>query len=74
MLVPWCRFCHASNEKFHHTLWKGRNGEPLGELDELVAYLFDSMKHTKSIQYEAMIQEWLWQLKNARISSEDNNA
>ena len=36
--------------------------------------LFDNMKHAKSIQYEVMIQEWLWQLMNARISSEDNHA
>jgi len=55
-------------------LRKVRNGEKVGELDELAAYLFDSMKHAKSIQYEVMMQEWLWQLMNVRISLEDSQA
>ena len=74
MLVPWWLSCQASNEKIHCTLGKGRNCEQVGELDELAAYLFDSMKHAKSIQYEVMIHEWLWQLMNVRISSEDSHA
>jgi len=74
VLVPRCRSCHASNEKFDCTLRKGRNDEQVGELDELAAYLFDSMRHGKSIQHEAMIQEWLWQLKTARSSSKDTYA
>jgi len=74
MQVPWCHSCHASNEKFHCTSWKGRNGEQVGKFNELAAYLSDSMKHAKSIQYEVMTQEWLWQLMNVRISSEDNHA
>ena len=74
MLVPSYRSCHASNEKLRCALRKGENDEQVGELDELTAYLFDSMRHDKSIQYEVMIQEWLWLLMNARISSEDNNA
>ena len=73
MLVPWCRSNPASNEKSHCVLQKGRSGQQVGELDELAAYLFDSMNHAKSIQYEVTIQ-WLWQLMNASISSEDNHA
>ena len=66
-------FLQVSNEKIHCTLGKERNGQQEGEIDELAAYLFDSMKYAKSIQYEVMILEWLWQLMNKRISSEDNH-
>ena len=74
MHEPWYHSCHASNKKFHCTSWEGRNGEQVGEFDELAAYFSHCMKHAKSIQYKVMIQEWLLQLMNARISCEDNHA